>query len=177
MINLLPPRQKKELSEETVFKTIVILGTAIALALVSFGLMLAAVKWYFAGQLDIKKIAVEQREGQLAIYSIKQEENRIADYAAAFGKLDAFYQKQTKTAELFDKFVNAMPAGFYLNSFSFQEGRVAVSGYCPDRDSLVNFQSNLESSGVFKNVYVPPGNWVMQKDINFNVTFDYVPNK
>jgi len=43
MINLLPPQEKKELHQEKIFKMIVILGTVVAMALVSFGLMLIAI--------------------------------------------------------------------------------------------------------------------------------------
>jgi len=110
----------------------------------------------------------------LAIYNIKQEENKITDYTTAFHNLVAFYREQIKVSEVFDKFVSAMPAGFYINSFSFQNDKITVSGYCPDRDSLVNFQSNLENNGSFANIYIPSSNWVTQKDIKFNVSFDYV---
>lgn len=177
MINLLPPQQKKELLAEEFYKTIMILGIIMASAMLSLGLMLHIVKWHFASQLEIQKIMVDQKVQQIKIYKVEEEEKKISDYNTQFNKLRTFYKTRVGVTEIIEELITALPSGFYLTNFFISEKKITVNGYCPDRESLVIFKGNLEKQKGFKNVYFAPNSWVTQKNINFNVNFEYEPEE
>lgn len=66
-----------------------------------------------------------------------------------------------------------MPSGISLNEFVYSLGKVELSGFAAERVSLVEFKENLEMCPDFLNVDFPSKNWLMAKDIEFNINFEY----
>lgn len=172
MINLLPPKQKEELTKDEIYKMAMILGMVICVSLISLVLMLVAVRWYYLGQLYEKTAAADELLLRLKMLKVEEGEKKIMDYNALFSGMAKFYEKQQITSDIFDKLAESMPEGSHLTNFNFNEGKISVSGYCPDREKLVVFKNKLESQEDFENIYFSPSNWIKQKDINFNVSFE-----
>ena len=173
MINLLPSQQKEELREEGKWKLIMILGIVLLAFLISLSLILFSIKTVILGQVEIQKILLEEREKELKTQKIQELEAKIRDYNLTLSNLDSFYKKNLNLTDILEKLSKTLPQGTYLTTFIFNLTtlEISLSGYSPDRETLVAFKENLEKEEKFEKVYFPLANWVSPTDINFSVTF------
>jgi len=173
MINLLPLEQKEELREEEKWKLILILGIIILAVLISFTLILFSIKTVLSGDLQIQKIFLEQKEKELELSKIKELETKIRDYNLTLSNLDSFYEKNLNLTEIFERVSKTLPIGTYLTTFNFSltAFQISLSGFCENRETLLEFKKNLEKEEKFEKVYFPSSNWVSPTNINFSVTF------
>jgi Tfp pilus assembly protein PilN len=177
MINFLPPKQKEELLKEERFKLVLILGIIVFANLISFLLILFSIKIFLASQLEIQKIFMADREKELKASQVEELEKKIEGYNLNFSKLSSFYRSQIKFPDILEKISKNLPAEAYLTSFNFASNKISLSGFCPDRERLLEFKDNLEEEESFKEIYFPPQNWVEKTDINFSVNFSYGSEK
>lgn len=173
MINLLPAKYKKELWQEEKYKLILISGILVLIFFITFSLILFAIKTYLSGQLEFQKILLSQREKEFKKSEIQNLEEVIAFSDQVLPRLSSFYSGQLQLTDLFAKLSLILPSEIYLTSFSYQKesGQVALLGFSPTREILLEFKKNLESQEHFTEIYFPPQNWLESTDINFSVTF------
>lgn len=171
MINLLPQQQKEEIITEEKFKLVLIFGIVILAFLISLSLILFSIKNIIFGQLEIQKIFLKEKE--LKVQKIQEMENKIKDYNLILSNLDSFYQKNLNLTEILEKLSKILPQGTYLTNFNFNLStlQISLSGFCPDRETLLSFKENLEKEEKFEKVYFPPSNWLEPTDINFSLIF------
>lgn len=182
MINLLPPKQAEEIKKEENFKLTIILGIIFLSFLISLSLILFAVKISIFSELESQKICFESREKELKSPEIKVLEEKVKKYNSAFAEIVYFYQNEPVLTEILKEISGTLPKGTSLTVLSIvskgeKEERqmdCSLSGYCLDRETLLEFKKNLEEAKVFKEVYFPPSNWVKPTDIDFVVTFKIV---
>lgn len=176
MINLLPPERKAEFIEEDKWKLLLILGIIISVSLVCFALILFSIKIYISGQVSSYGIISDTEEKEFkssAIYSLGE---KVGAANAIISNVNDFYQKQVDFIEVFYKISGALPAGVYLRNISFNplaeknyKFQISISGYSPDRETLLKLKDNLEKEEFFKELYFPPSNWVTPSAIDFNL--------
>ncbi len=173
MINLLPPEQKEELRQEENFKIILILGILCFSLLVSSALILFSIKTSILGMLEVQKIYLEEKEKELKSAEIQELEEKIKELNQSLLKLDSFYQEEIGLAGILEKFSKTLPKNTYLTNINFNSvsSQFSLSGFCPNRETLLQFKKNLEKEEKLKEVYFPPTNWVSPTDINFSITF------
>jgi hypothetical protein len=140
--------------------------------LLCFALMLLGMKQYFSAKLAVKDIDVESGKKLVAILKIGGEEEKMLFYGASFSKLNNFYKNQASAAKMIEGIIAAIPEGCYLKNLATLDGKISVSGFCPDRAGLINFKDNMEKRAEFKNVDFPPNNWVTQKNIEFSINLE-----
>lgn len=173
MINLLPIQQKEELILEEKFKLVLILGIIILVSIISLVLILFSIKISILGALEIQKIYLEQKEKELKIAKIQELEEKIKDLNFTLSNLNSFYQSQIDLTEILEKISKILPENTYLTSLNFNSSlsQFSLSGFSPDRETLLQFKGNLEREEKFEQIYFPPTVWVTPTDINFSVTF------
>jgi Tfp pilus assembly protein PilN len=173
MINLLPPYWKRKLEEEGLFKTVAIMGTVFAMSATAFVLMLALVRIYFSIELKYAQIAAEEKEKEMEILNVKATEDEISSRNQFVAKVKNFYASQAPVAGMIGLVARALPEGVTLSSLSLSGSTVHLTGFSPDRNSLVVFKSNLEKDPSFKNIVFPPENWLMAQNISFSINLEY----
>lgn len=173
MINLLPSKYKKELWQEEKYKLILISGILVLIFFITFSLILFAIKTYLSGQLEFQKILLSQREKEFKKSEIRDLEGVIVVSNQVLPQLSSFYSGQLQLTDLFSRLSLISPSEIYLTSFSYQKEnrQVALLGFSPTREILLEFKKNLEGQEYFTEVYFPPQNWVQATDINFSVSF------
>lgn len=173
MINLLPIQQKEELLQEEKFKLVLILGIVILVSIISLILILFSIKTSIASEVEIQKIYLDQREKELKSAQIQELEGKIKDLNLALSNLTSFYQSEIDLTEILEKISKTLPKDTYLTSLNFNLStrQFSLSGFCPNRETLLEFKGNLERQEIFSQINFPPTNWVTPTDINFNVTF------
>lgn len=177
MINLLPPYWQKKLEEEELFKTVVIMGTVLAVSAAAFVLMLVLVRVYFSIELKNAQIAAEEKEKEAEILNIKPTEDEISTRNKFVAKVSDFYAERVSVIEMISLVASALPEGVTLSDLSVSGNTIHLAGFSPDRNSLVTFKSNLEKEPSFKKIIFPPENWLTAENISFSINFEYEPQR
>lgn len=174
MINLLPPKQKEELKEEEILSLILILGTVILAFLVSFSLILFAIKTFFNTDLKEQQAYIDQREKELNDSVFQELEQKIKDYNLIFSQLEDFYTSQPDLKLTFEKIFQFFPENIYLTGLSFtpQTSQVSLSGLSLTSETLNRLEKNLKDTKGIKEVILGPEYWWLKTaDINFTLDF------
>ncbi|MFH1582205.1 MAG: PilN domain-containing protein [bacterium] len=178
MINLLPPEAKKDLKEEENWKLYITLSFLILVFFISFSLILFSVKNFIGGESESQKILLEQRENEFKSPQRHNLQINLMNFNNSFIQIDKFYKEQFSSAELLAKISSIVPAGIRFTNLSISksEGKAeeincSISGFSPDRDTLLSFKENLEKEENFGEINLPPSNWVKPVDINFTINF------
>ncbi len=178
MINLLPPAQKERLKTQGLLRIVLILGILFLSFLFVLFLVLLLVKSYIITDSETQKIILEERK---KIISLNQKvEEEIEEANILLSNLNSFYKNNVDLTQLLEEIYNSLPSGTYLTEFSFsiakrsrgeEQLRVSLSGYCPDRETLLKFKENLEKEKTISEVYFSPVSWVKPIEIDFTVNF------
>jgi len=176
-INLLPQKEKELLLKEEKFKIILILGISLIAALISFSLILLSIKIYLLGEIEIQKILLLQKETESL--PVKEIEGKISSHNLILSQLRSFYQNNFSLSETLEDIFQTLPQEIYLTNLNVSlttlKGErlleVSLSGFSPDRETLLEFKKNLESRESFRDIYFPPSSWIKAQNINFSVDF------
>lgn len=180
MINLLPPKEKQILLKQKQFQIVLILGILFLVCLFCFSSILFFIKTDIQQKLLSQQKALEKKGQEFNVLEINDLENDITAFNQVFSKLDSFYGQEFYLTDIFYTLSKTMPtgrqvmpSGFYLTNFSYgqEEKNISLSGFCPDRDALSEFKTNLEKQEIFKEISFPASNWVKPIDIDFFVSF------
>ena len=175
MINLLPPQYKTELIKEERWKLVLILGTLFFFSLLSFILILFAVKIYIQGQKEFLKIMADSEEKILQNEKNKSLFEKIDSANQNLSKLNDFYKNRTDSIIVFEKISETLPSGIHLTDFSWQKNisQIILSGSASNRETLFEFKNNLESQKEFKEINFPAESWIKPVDIDFRATLRF----
>lgn len=177
MINLLPASQKEELRTDRAFAVVNLLGMVAVFVLISFSLVIMAVGVYFDGQLRVITIEAEGSAKQLAMMNASEIEKTMSGYDARCKELNNFYSRKVSPADVALLLVGALPQGVNLTRLSIVDKLININGISDNRANLVRTRDNLEKIPVFKDVNIPPSDWVGQENISFSATIKYDSGK
>ncbi|MFA4998576.1 MAG: PilN domain-containing protein [Candidatus Paceibacterota bacterium] len=176
MINLLPQQKKDQLVSEERFKLSVIFGIVILSSLLSFALILFALKFYLLSQLEVQNNLLDQK--MFDNPQIVELEKDIKNSNKIITDLDSFYGKEYSLSEILSEVIKAVPPGVSFNSLSFEsikegqyKAKFSISGLSTTRESLLEFKEKLEENGSFKEISFPSSIWVEPVNIAFTVSF------
>ena len=177
MINLLPPQQKEELSQEKKWKQILILAIVFSNFLICFSLILYSININISNQAAIQKIVYQERKKEIESEQMVTLRDKLANFNQTISQADSFYEKQFNFTELLEKISTTLSSGIYLTNLSINPAKEQdkfncnLSGFSPTREILLEFKQNLEKEQDFEQISFPPASWVEPADINFSVTF------
>ena len=172
MINLLPPGTKQIIAQEKRFQRILILIFLLLISNFCFSAALFLIKTDVQSKLLLEQQTLESKTQEFGASEIEDLENEIHAFNNALLKIDSFYKSKTYLSDTLDKIFESLPANAYLVSLSYDKNtkEISASGFCRDRDTLLELKTNLEDQGVFENIYFPASNWVKSVDIDFFIS-------
>ena len=172
MINLLPQKEKETLQQEETRKIVLILGILVLAFLISLTLIFFAINISVNSKLVGQKMIVQTEEERLKAEEIENLKKKIISLNESLSKLDSFYSQQVYLTEVLVKISQLLPTGVYLTNFSYQKNnsQIALSGYSPTRQALIELKEKLEKESSFQQVFFPTSNWVKPKAIDFSLT-------
>jgi len=178
MINLLPPEARKDLKEEENWKLCLTLSFLVVIFFISFSLILLSVKNFISGEPESQRILLEQGESELENPRRHNLQSSLINFNNSFFQIDEFYKEQFTSAGILTQISSIVPMGIRFTNLSISrsgkkldETGCSISGFSPDRDTLLILKDNLEKEENFEEINFPPSNWVKPIDINFNINF------
>ena len=185
MINLLPPKEKEELLLQKYKRLVIVLGNVFLISTICLALMLFALKYYVLSEISFQNLNLELAEQKYITDGTIPFKEMIKQYNASLVKIDGFYKKSTYITDILQNVLEInRPAGMYFKDISVDRTKstpglpapdgikVVISGFSASREGLLSFKGALEKNPKIKNVSFPPQNWVKDKDIDFEVTFE-----
>lgn len=177
MINLLPPKEKKELADKKNERIIMIFGYIILVSLICLISIIASIKFLVLGKL------VSQKYDSLQI-----QNNNSVDVLAYKKKLQEINKKMLDVESFYENkiyFTNSLkvmseiskPEGIYFTNADFSKAKeagqllVSISGFSDTRDNLIILKNNIEKDLRISNLNFSSGSWVKTKNINFYLDF------
>jgi len=181
MINLLPPIQKEEVSQQKRLRLSLILGIVFLSFFISLFLVLFILKIYTSVEIQTNEILIE--EGEETISSHKELEKEIRESNTLLAELSSFYDESVDISGVLSRVIESLPIGTYLKSFSFDFLRsstkkkpvVNITGYCQNRNALSKFQKSLEDNKDFYEILFTTESWLHPEE--FSVSFQLEQKK
>ena len=173
MINLLSRQQKRELLREENFRAVLILGTALLFFLVSLVLILFSIRIYIQSITNSFETMAEAERKLLHLDELGELRQLVEARNKEIGDLKSFYEKQAYLSPVLNKISGVLPPRINLTSLSWKRetGQVVISGFSPNRDTLLFLKNNLEDQQDFTEIYFPPQNWIKPENIDFQANF------
>jgi len=177
MINLLPPAEKENLESDKIKKAVIIFWIILLFAAFCLFSILFSIKTYLKSQARQDPEAFN-REQIARIEEFKASSNFANQ---SIENLNKFYKGKIYFSDILAKVFSMLPEQVYLDEISAELGEnkisVSVSGYSPDRPTLLLLKENLEKDSSFGEIYFSPSNWIKPQNINFSVVFAVIPEK
>lgn len=86
-------------------------------------------------------------------------------------KISASLKDSILWSDFLVTFAKVVPSDVIIHNIDIgADGSLTISGQAPKRESLLNLQNNLTSSGLIKNLYSPVKNLLQSSNINFELT-------
>lgn len=179
MINLLPPKYKKELAQEKTLKLIIIWGFIFVFFLACLLLLLFSTKIFIGGESEVQKIILEQRENEFQNSQSGFLQKRKSDYGDLLSNVENFYKERYEFIGLVEEISSLVPegvgvSGILLNLVEKKEDSSAncrMFGVSLTQEKLINLRENLEKDERFEDIKIPLSNWLESENIEFSVTF------
>jgi type IV pilus assembly protein PilN len=163
-INLLPVRAiKKKESTRQMFSVL----------LLSIGLLVGIIVFFHLSQLreisamdaQIAAYNEESRRLRLDAKDINKHKAEKEDYQRRLNKIHDLQRAKTGPVRVLDELAMALPAKLWLTSLKEKDGKMELKGIAMDNPTIAQFMTNLEKTGVIKNVELVVSQQLERKDL------------
>ena len=175
MLNLLPPKQKRELRLDLLNQAIVAFGIAAILVVLILTLVLAIALFYL-------NINLAQLEKELISWQAKSEikelenlEEKVKEVNRDVAFLEECQEKRVEFSLILENLAKQVPSGIRFNNMSLEKsGKASIRGYALTRDILLTFKNNLERAPYVSDFDFPLSNLTKSEDIDFYLNFIFI---
>ncbi len=172
MLNLLPPKQKKELRLRFLNKTIACFVIAIILIILSLILFLFLAQKFLKVSLEEKEIELSSWQSKSKIQELEKLEDQLQEVNRNVVFLNKKLEQRVEFYLILEKLAEYTPLEIRVDNLYINNSReVIISGYSPSRNNLLAFKENLEKSSVFTNLDFPLSNLAKTENIKFHFSF------
>jgi type IV pilus assembly protein PilN len=163
-INLLPVRALKK--KENLRQTVSILSLSLAFVfavVILFHLFLT--KRINEVDTAIAKNNEEIRQLKIDTKDVEKFKAERDDLQRRLNVIYTLQRAKTGPVRVLDELVTAMPGKLWLTAVKEKEGKMEIKGMAMDNPTIAQFMTNLEKSGVIKNVELVVSQQVEKKDL------------
>ncbi len=176
MINLLPPKEKKNLLDKKIEKLITIIGSITLFFLIFYLFLLLSINMYVETILESELISLEQLQKDHLSSDSYQLQESIDKYNKKFSQARMSYENQTFFTNGIEQITSLKPGGVFFRNISLKKSDAgiffSISGFSKTRANLISFRDNLEEAEKISDVNFSPLSWVRPNDIDFQLAFE-----
>ena len=177
MINLLPPKEKRNLLEEERMKLVFVLAVMLLIFSVSLLLSLVLVNVGIKSALDEQQILLDAKQQDYDKTDMEKLKGEIRKNNQLVLGLENFFEEKINMSDFLQKISALLPEAISLRQISIskieKEGnfQVNLSGHANSIDDLIDLRELLKDDPAFGNINFPDSLWAQTADINFNINF------
>ncbi len=174
-INLLPPVWEKHYRSR--LQSIQYWTLSLIISIFIWSYFISVVGVYFALSMKAESLGSSQNVAKTgeaeAVFTNIKDINNIITKASLIG------DKTKQPQELINKIESRKVGGISINYYdiNFDKSVVSVRGRASDRGTLFAFKQSLEEDADFSEIDLPVSSLVNQTDIEFDLSFGYLPMK
>jgi type IV pilus assembly protein PilN len=167
-INLLPVREKKKKeSTRKMFSILALFLGMVALVIAGFHLSLSSEINQVQAQIktyndEIKRLKIDTKD----VEKFKAEKE---DLQRRLNIIYTLQRAKTGPVRVLDDLVTALPGKLWLTSLKEKGGKMEIKGVAFDNQDIAKFMTNLERSGVIRNVELVVSQQTEKKKINIKL--------
>lgn len=176
-INLLPPTWVKRYSNRRLKLQVWSMMTIGAVVVLGCFLAVLFVYMMLNNQLsDLKSRISQGNDNDLPANSVLAEVNEVNDLVNRVTSIDKI---SVEPQDVINKITTARPSGIKITNYSIDldKGGIKLLGIAANRQVLIEFKNTLEEYEEFGSVSVPLQYLEAETDIEYEITFDYLPIK
>jgi type IV pilus assembly protein PilN len=150
-INLLPVRAKKKKESTRRMFSVLFLSIGLLIVLIVF-FHLSQIREISA--LDSQSAAYNEeiRRLRLDTKDVNKFKAEREDYQRRLNKIRELQRGKTGPVRVLDELAMALPGKLWLTSLKEKDGKMELKGIAMDNPTIAQFMTNLEKTGVIKNV-------------------------
>jgi Tfp pilus assembly protein PilN len=178
MINLLPPKEKKNLSGNRQWKIILISGFVVSIFFTALILVLVSVNISTSSKVAAERIILEGKKQGFESADVLDLQKKVGQANQYLLKLTDFYQKNPSFADFLEKISGMLPPGIYLDNISINPAEKSANifqvhflGYASSVDDVIKLRDNLKNDASFSQIFFPGDTWLEKQNFIFNTTF------
>jgi hypothetical protein len=193
VINLLPAIEKKERELEKVWRKTLASLVLVLISLIFLIFILTCLNLYISSKVNSFEKIVSEKEKELKTSQFQNFKRLITSTNQNLSKIQNFWKEEISITSLFEKLSGVTPKFIYFTNFTYQKkvqeieegekkkkekeifAEIHISGWARNREDLFFFKKNLENQEDFKEVYFSPDSWIKPTDIDFSLTFKFIP--
>lgn len=172
MLNLLPPKQKRELRLDLLNQAIAAFGIAAILVVLILTLVLAIALFYLNINLAQLEKELISWQAKPEIEELKNLEEKVKEVNQNLAFLEEYQKEQTGFSLILENLSEEVLSGIRFNNMSLEKsGKVNIRGHALTRDILLTFKNNLERAPYVSDFDFPLSNLTKSEDIDFYLNF------
>ncbi len=179
MINLLPPEEKRRLETLKNLKKGLVLLVICFFWLISISLILFAIKVDLQARVSFEEELLKQTKKEFTSSKQKNIERKTDFYKKVSKATLESYQGREEIVSFLQDLREEIPEGITLKEVRYvaeeESNSIRLRGVAKTRGDLLSFRDVLKEG--FKEVEIPPSNWVESQDIDFQVSFKWEKNE
>ncbi len=171
-INLLPPKESKELKSEIKKRLINFLLGGVIFSIIVFLLTLFSTFLYLKIQISVLHDEVKLESGTDQAKKVIKSENDIKGLNDRLKNLNSVKLQVQPVGTFLDKFASLLPFGAHLNNISFNvaSNQLVFDGFAETRQIVLDLIDKLKSAPFLKDVNSPLANLINEANINWTMT-------
>lgn len=175
-LNLLPPKEKRELRFETNRRFAMFAGVSGLMVLSIFAILLFSTKLYIDIQLEPLEGAIHEERERAEAKRTEEIEKEIQKAREQISHIAAIQQGIFYWSSILKEISRFPLEGIIFSSIALGESgaekNVKIVGYAEDRDhALLGLEEAIKSHPRFYDLDSPSSNWIKERDINFVFSF------
>lgn len=175
MLNLLPPKQKRELRLDLLNQAIAVFGIAAILVVLILTLVLAIALFYLNTNLAQLEKELISWQAKSEIKELENLEEKVKEVNQNLAFLEEYQEERVEFSLMLEILAQKVPSGIRFNSMSLEKsGKATIRGYALTRDILLAFKNNLERVPYVSDFDFPLSNLTKSEDIDFYLNFIFI---
>ena len=189
----MPEKEKRELQVEEIGRKLSLVFLFILMFLLVLIFIVLALKIYILSQAKYSQDILKSREETLRSSQFLNFKQTIEKTNQNLSKIKNFYDKEISLTSILEKLSVLTPSTIYFTNLSFRKifqevkdketgkkeleilAEIHLSGYAKNREDLFFFKKDLEEEDKFEDVFFSPASWVIPNDIDFSLSFKFIP--
>lgn len=170
-LDLLPKQKKNELRRKKIFRRILSDEFLFLLPVVLFILILFNILYLLSFEQKTSSTINSQTQSQDKYQLLTTYENKFKEVNENASLLLKIQDGHLYWSNVLERVSETLPAGIAITDFSTKDYRIFLIGKAKNRDTLLNFKSNLEANACFSDVVVPLSDLVVKDNVDFQMDF------
>lgn len=167
-LNLLPPKEKEEFSQEIKRRFLIFYSLGPLFILLIFILLLLAIYFYLKIYLQTEQTLENSLRSSINTQKFESLEAKIKENNTRLKNIIKIKASISPLAPFLKEFFDNLPSEFVLENLSYGAGSFSANGSASQKSDVLKLERSLRDNPKVSNLKFPIENYLNLKEITFN---------